>query len=150
MRRSGGPGLRGMGDRGFHDFDRILPASQRRAHVWSRLPANVKPRRIRKLPDGSSLASLDPRDPPRRKKGEHLRVRVIEYPLPPPGLAGYGATHRLVTPLLDEPACPALERACAYHERWEIERVIDEVDPPQRWAGRPLRRLKPVGVIQER
>jgi hypothetical protein len=39
--------------------------------------------------------------------------------------------------------------ACAYHERWEIEVIIDEVDTHQRLAGRPLRSLKPVGVIQE-
>jgi hypothetical protein len=35
------------------------------------------------------------------------------------------------------------------HERWEIELVIDEIDTRQRLAGRPLRSLKPVGVIQE-
>ena len=39
--------------------------------------------------------------------------------------------------------------ACAYHERWEIEIVIDETDTHQRLAGRPLRSQKPVGVIQE-
>ena len=46
---------------------------------------------------------------------------------------------------------PAASRAnaCAYHERWEIELVIDETDPHQRLADRPLRSLKPVGVIQE-
>jgi hypothetical protein len=39
--------------------------------------------------------------------------------------------------------------SCAYHERWEIEVVVDELDTHQRLAGRTLRSLKPVGVIQE-
>lgn len=36
-----------------------------------------------------------------------------------------------------------------YHERWEIELALDEMDTHQRLAKRPLRSLKPVGVIQE-
>ena len=43
----------------------------------------------------------------------------------------------------------AKEVAVAYHERWEIELVIDEVDTHQRLVGRPLRSLLPAGVIQE-
>jgi hypothetical protein len=34
----------------------------------------------------------------------------------------------LVTSLLDPATAPAIEIAYAYHERWEIELVIDEVD----------------------
>src|SRR6185437_8083242 len=44
---------------------------------------------------------------------------------------------------------PAHDLACAYHERWEIELVIDEVDTHQRLAARTLRSRTPVGVIQE-
>jgi hypothetical protein len=50
---------------------------------------------------------------------------------------------------LDPEECPALELVWAYHERWEIEVTIDEVDTHQRLLDRPLRSLKPVGVIQE-
>ncbi len=39
--------------------------------------------------------------------------------------------------------------ACTYHERWEIEVVIDEIDTHQRLVGRTLRSLTPVGVLQE-
>jgi hypothetical protein len=42
-----------MCDRGFHDFDLSVGARQRAAHVLSRLPSHVKPRRIRRLCDGS-------------------------------------------------------------------------------------------------
>jgi hypothetical protein len=138
-----------MWDRGFHDYDMIARAQQRGAQVLSRLPANVKPKRTRTLGDGSYLAYLRPSDYPRRKRGERLLVRIIEYTLTDPALPGYGETHRLVTTLLDPESCPALDLACAYHERWEIEIVIDEVDTHQRLAGRPLRSLKPVGIIQE-
>ena len=138
-----------MWDRGLHDYDMIASVRQRGAHVLSRLPSNVKPKRVRHLPDGSYLARLYPSDYQRRKRGEHLLVRIIEYTITDPALPGYGEVHRLVTTLLDHEVYPAVDLACAYHERWEIELVIDEVDTHQRLAGRPLRSLKPVGVIQE-
>ena len=42
-----------------------------------------------------------------------------------------------------------MELVCAYHERWEIEVAIDEIDTHQRLVRHPLRSQKPVGVIQE-
>jgi hypothetical protein len=147
--RSVGAGMLVMWDRGFHNYDMILGVLQRGGHVLSRLPSHVKPKRVRTLPDGSYLAYLHPSDNQRRKRGEHLLVRVIEYTLTDPALPGYGELHRLVTTLLDPKTYPALDLVCAYHERWEAEVVIDEVDTHQRLAGRPLRSLKPVGVIQE-
>jgi hypothetical protein len=149
MLRSIEPDMLVMWDRGFHDYDMIARTHQRGAQVLSRLPAHVKPKRVCTLADGSYLAYLRPSDRPRRKRGERLLVRVIEYTLTDPALPGYGEAHRLVTTLLDPEPCPALDLACAYHERWEIEIIIDEVDTHQRLAGRPLRSLKPVGIIQE-
>jgi hypothetical protein len=54
-----------------------------------------------------------------------------------------------MTSLLDYEQYPALELACAYHERWEVEITIDEVDTHQRLANHPLRSKKPVGILQE-
>ena len=142
-------GMLVMWDRGLHDFDMIVQARQQEAHILSRLPSHVKPRRVRTLPDGSYLAYLFPSEYQRRKQGERVLVRIIEYTLTDPALPGYGERHRLVTTLLDPETYPALDLACAYHERWESELVIDETDTHQRLAGRPLRSLKPVGVIQE-
>lgn len=147
--RSVEPGMLVMWDRGFHDYDMFQSVQQRDSQVLSRLPAHVKPKRVCTLSDGSYLAYLYPSDYQRRKRGEHLLVRVIEYTLTDPALPGYGELHRLVTTLLNPIAYPALDLVCAYHERWEIELLIDEVDTHQRLAGRPLRSLKPVGVIQE-
>jgi hypothetical protein len=138
-----------MWDRGFHDYDMFVQARQRGAHVLARLPGHVNPTLVRSLGDGSYLAYLQPSDYQRRKKGERLLVRVIEYTLTDPNLPGWGETHRLVTTLLDPEAYPILELICAYHQRWEIEITIDEIDSHQRLLPGPLRSRKPVGVIQE-
>jgi hypothetical protein len=57
--------------------------------------------------------------------------------------------HRVVTTLLNPRIVPALDVVTAYHERWEIEITIDEIDIHQRLVNHPLRSKKPVGVIQE-
>jgi hypothetical protein len=147
--RSVKPGMLLMWDRGFHDYDMFAQVQQRGAHVLSRLPAHVKPEVVQPLADGSYLAYLKPSDYQRRKAGEKLLVRVIEYTITDPTLPGYGEVHRLMTTLLNPECYPITDLICAYHERWEIEIAIDEIDTHQRLLPGPLRSLKPVGVIQE-
>jgi hypothetical protein len=142
-------GMLVMWDRGFHDFDMLVAVRRRQAHVLSRLPAGVNPQPLRALPDGSVLAYLLPSEAARRRRGERLLVRVITYTITDPALPGYGEAHRVITTLLNPRLVPAHDVACAYHERWEIEVVIDEIDTHQRLVGRTLRSLTPVGVIQE-
>jgi Insertion element 4 transposase N-terminal/Transposase DDE domain len=149
MLRSLDRGMLVMWDRGFHDFDMIVATRRRAAHVLSRLPSHVKPQRIRTLADGSYLAYLYPSDYGRRKRGERILVRVITYTISDPKLPGYGETYRVLTTVLNPRYAPAHDLACAYHERWEIEIVIDEIDTHQRLASRTLRSLTPVGVLQE-
>jgi len=149
MLRSLEEGMLIMWDRGFHSFDMLVKARNQGAQVLARLPSNVKPKRVRTLLDGSYLAYLYPSQYQRRKSGERLLVRIVEYSIIDPALPGYGECQRLITTLLEPETYPGLDLACAYHERWEIEVIIDEVDTHQRLAGRPLRSLKPVGVIQE-
>jgi Insertion element 4 transposase N-terminal/Transposase DDE domain len=138
-----------MWDRGFHDFDMVVASRRRGAHVLSRLPAGVQPVVLRTLADGSMLAYLLPSEDARRRRGERILVRVITYTITDPALPGYGEEHRVITTLLNPRLAPAYDLACAYHERWEIEIVIDEIDTHQRLVGRTLRSLRPVGVIQE-
>ncbi len=142
-------GMLVMWDRGFHDFDMVVAVRQRKAHVLSRLPAHVKPVPLRTLPDGSVLAYLLPCEDARRRRGARILVRVITYTITDPALPGYGEVHRVITTLLNPRLAPAHAVACGYHERWEIEIVIDEIDTHQRLVGRTLRSLTPVGVIQE-
>jgi hypothetical protein len=149
MLRSIETGMLVMWDRGFHEFDMIAAVQRHQAHVLGRLPAHVKPKVVCTLADGSYLAHLCPSDYRRRKQGERCLVRVIEYRLADPALGDTTATHRLVTTLLEPGDYPAIELVCAYHERWEIEIAIDEIDTHQRLSQRTLRSLKPVGVVQE-
>jgi Insertion element 4 transposase N-terminal/Transposase DDE domain len=147
--RSVTPEMLVMWDRGFHDYDMFVGVLQRGGQVLSRLPAHVKPKRVETLPDSSTLAYLYPSDPAQRKRGDHLVVRVVDYTLTDPALPGYGETHRIITTLLDPTVASALALVCAYHERWEIEILLDETDTHQRLAGRPLRSRTPLGVMQE-
>jgi len=147
--RSVEKGMVVMWDRGLHSFDMVQQTLQRQAHCLGRVPTTVNLPSVGTLSDGSYLAFLRPSDYARRKAGERLLVRVIEYTLDDPALPGYGERHRLITSLLDEKTAPALTLAQAYHQRWEIEVAIDEMDTHQRLASQPLRSKKPVGVIQE-
>jgi hypothetical protein len=142
-------GMLVMWDRGFHDFDMVDGVHRTGAHVLSRLPSHVKPIPVQSLPDGSYLASLSPSDYQRRKRGERCLVRILTYTLTDPALPGYGEHHRLLTTLLDPVLYSALDLVCAYHERWEVELVIDEIKSHQRLLDRPLRSLTPLGVLQE-
>jgi hypothetical protein len=137
-----------MWDRGFHDYDMLSGVRSRGAHVLARLPAHVKPEGVEVLPDGTWLAYIHPSDPKRRGK-ERLLVRVIEYTIDDPTRPGHAQHHRLITTLLDPVGYPALDLIVLYHERWEVEITLDEVKIHQRLLPRPLRSLKPVGVIQE-
>jgi hypothetical protein len=142
-------GMLVMWDRGFHSFDMALQTCRRQAHFLGRLPAHVKPKRVRTLPDGSYLAYIYPSDYQRKKRGEHLFVRVIEYTIDDPNRNGHAELHRLVTSLLDSELYPAHILAGEYHQRWEVEITIDEIDTHQRLPNLPLCSQKPVGVIQE-
>jgi hypothetical protein len=147
--RSVGPGMLLMWDMGFHSYDMVKSTLARGAHFLGRVPAHVILEPVERLVEGSYLAYLYPSPRARRKRKGGILLRVIEYTLDDPNRPGYKQLHRLITSLLDAERYPALELACTYHERWEIEIVIDEVDTHQRVHPGPLRSRKPVGVIQE-
>ena len=158
LRRSLAAGDLLLYDRGLHEFDVVVGAQARSAHVLGRLPATVKPvpdPRRKPLPDGSWLAWLQPGDRARQRAGEQVAVRIIDYTLDDPQRPGCGARYRLVTTLLDPETAPAQELAVLYHERWEIEGTADELEThqvghlPLEGPVPVLRSRKPVGVIQE-
>lgn len=137
-----------MWDRGFHDYAMLAGVRSRGAHVLARLPTHVKPELVEVLPDGTWLAYIQPSDPKRRAK-ERLLVRVIDYTINDPARPGHAQHHRLITTLLDPTRHPALDLIVLYHERWEVEITLDEIKVHQRLLPRPLRSLKPLGVLQE-
>ncbi|MGH2389549.1 MAG: IS4 family transposase [Chloroflexota bacterium] len=147
--RAVGAGLLLLWDCGFHSFAMAARTRAQQAHFLSRVPSHVKlvPQTV--LPDGSYWAWLLPSDRGERRAGTRLRVRVLVYTLTDPARPGYGKTHRLITSLLDPQAYPAHDLIVAYHERWEVELTIDEIDTHQRLVQHPLRSQHPVGVLQE-
>ncbi|MCP4595440.1 IS4 family transposase [Neptuniibacter sp.] len=150
MLRSVKAGMLVMWDCGFHSFDMAVQTYLlRQTHFLGRLPAHVKPKFVKALPDGSYLAYIYPSDYHRKKRGERLLVRIIKYTIDDPHRNGHGELHRLITSLLDPDLYPAHTLACEYHQRWEIEITIDEVNTHQRLPNIPLRSQKPIGVIQE-
>jgi Transposase DDE domain len=138
-----------MWDRGLHSFEMVQKTHAKGAQFLSRVPRHVQLKPLHPRSDGSYLAYIYPSDYQRRKRGEHLLVGVMIYTLTDPALPGYGQTHRLLTSRLDASRYPALELACAYHERWECENTVAEIDTHQRLVRHPLRSQKPVGVMQE-
>jgi hypothetical protein len=147
--RSVGAGMLLLWDSGFHSFAMAERTRAQQAHFLSRVPSHVKLVPHVVLPDGSCWAWLLPSDRAARRAGQRLRVRVLVYTLSDPARPGYGKTHRLITSLLDAQTYPAHDLIVAYHERWEVEVTIDEIDTHQRLVRHPLRSQHPRGVLQE-
>jgi hypothetical protein len=147
--RSVQQGMLLMYDAGLHSADLVSRAHNRGAHLLGRLPSGVHLPVHRTLADGSYLAQLSTGKDWQRQRTLRLLVRVIQYTIIDPNRPGYGERHRLLTTLLDPKEAPALELIDAYHERWESELVIDEIDTHQRLVQQPLRSQKPQGVLQE-
>jgi Transposase DDE domain/Insertion element 4 transposase N-terminal len=128
----------------------VQAVRDRGAHVLASLPSGMweKGKRIR-LTDGSELVQLKPNDRccyPLRKP---IWVRIISYRVTHERLGEVGKVYRLVTTLLNPRTAPAKELVVLYHERWEIELVIDEVKAHERAQRKVLRSRTAEGVRQE-
>ena len=74
-------------------------------------------------------------------------MRVIDYRLY--GVADAEPIYRLVTTILDPAEASATELAALYHERWEIETVLGEIETHLRGPKIVLRSKTPDLVRQE-
>lgn len=140
-------------DRGFFSYAHWTALDTRGVKLLVRLKGNLILKPIERLPDGSYLAKIYPSPYDRDKDRHGIVIRVIEYTLDDPERTGHGETHRLATNLFDHATFPALELACAYHERWEEELVFDEQkthqDPRRPTKPTLLRSQTSEGVEQE-
>ncbi|HET9870609.1 MAG TPA: IS4 family transposase [bacterium] len=134
-------------DCGLHSYPLIRAIRTKGAHVLSRLSAGVRPQIVKELHDGSVLARIFPSSGIQRRQ-RALLVRMITYTFDDPNRPGYGEVHRLLTTLLDPTLAPAKELIVAYHNRWEYELAVDEVETHLR-PRLPLRSKLPAGIIQE-
>src|SRR5258706_11017433 len=76
-------------------------------------------------------------------------VRVSEYQITDERLGEVGQVYRLATSWLNPRTAPAKELIVLYHERWEIEIVVDEIKTHLRVQQKVLRSHTPQGVRQE-
>ena len=113
------------------------------------LPSTVAVQRRRNLPDGSYLARLKPNARAVYPMQQPVWVRVIEYQITDERLGEPGRVYRLATTWLNPRTAPAKELIVLYHERWEIEIVVDEIKTHLRVQQKVLRSHTPEGVRQE-
>ena len=113
------------------------------------LPSTVGLQRVRNLPDGSYLARLTPQRRAVYPMQQPVWLRVIEYQITDARLGEPGRVYRLGTTWLNPRTAPAKELLVLYHERWEIELVVDELKTHLRVQQKVLRSHTPEGVRQE-
>ncbi len=122
----------------------------RRAHVLGALAAGAweQPNKQRRLADGSVLAWVAPAHPghARYRQLHGMWGRIISSRVTDERLGEPGQVYRLVTTLLNPRVAPARTLIALYHERWEIEWVIDEIKTHERAQRKVLRSKTPEGV----
>jgi len=117
--------------------------------VLGPLPQHHLSSYLRRRSSGSYLAVYLPTAQQQREGLSPLLVRVIEYQLTDERLGEPGRVYRLATTLLNPRSAPALALIDCYHERWEVEVVLDEIKTHQRLQQPVLRSRTPQGVHQE-
>jgi hypothetical protein len=148
-----GPDMLVMVDAGITSGGLLEHVREKHAHVLGALEAGAWEHldKQRRLSDGSVLAWVPPTG-----KGQAqyplqrgMWVRLISYRITDERLGEEGKVYRLVTTLLNPRVAPALELVALYHERWEVELVIDEIKTHERVQRKVLRSKTPDGVYQE-
>jgi hypothetical protein len=66
-----------------------------------------------------------------------------------PNRPGVGQRHRPITDLLNPEVLPAPEAPLAYHQRWEQELALDEINTHLSGREVPIRSKAPAGVVQQ-
>jgi hypothetical protein len=152
------PGMLVLADRGFYSRQFWDEAAATGAQLPWRVQSSLKLHMITELADGSYLSVLltdIERQRIRRHRARGLgtvpqgpTVRVIEY-----HIANHetdsGSPIRLITTILDPEIAAAGELAAAYHQRWEFESSLAEIETRQRGSYRVLRSQSPEMVRQE-
>lgn len=122
-----------------------------RGHVLGALQAGTWENlsKQRRLADGSVLAWVNPSSRVKYPMKKGMWVRIISYRLSDERLGEVGTVYRLATTVLNPRLAPADILLQLYHERWEVELVIDEIKTHERAQRKVLRSKTPNGVVQE-
>jgi hypothetical protein len=145
-----------LADRGFYSYEFWQQVRTRGAQLLWRVKTHIDLPVYGLLPDGSYLSALLPksmrsavkRGKSRRTDRYEIPVRVVDYTITNRG-GEDPETVRLVTSILDHDLAPAAELAALYHQRWEIELALDEIQTHQMGRPRVLRSRSPQMVCQE-
>ena len=148
-----GPDMLVLVDAGIISGGFVEHVRERRAHVLGALEAGAWEHldQQRRLADGSVLAWVPPTRKGQAQYPVHrgMWVRIISSRITDERLGEKDKVYRLVTTLLNPRVAPALTLIELYHERWEVELVIDEIKTHQRVQRKVLRSKTPQGVYQE-
>lgn len=145
-----------LADRGFYSYEMWTRAAATGADLVWRIKSTVELPVLEALPDGSFRSELLPKHMKtdfKRGKRRHIPdtaripIRVIEYSVTNRGEGT--ETFRLITTILDHEVAPAVELATLYHQRWEFELTLDEIETHQMPRSRVLRSKSPELVRQE-
>ena len=144
-----GPGMLVMADRQFLSWRLWRDAAATGAHLLWRASDSFALPVLERLSDGSYRSQLTP---PRKRDGQPIPVRVIEYTVSTAD--EHGVEHSelfcLVTTMLDPDAAPIEEIPALYHERWRGETMLDAVKTDLRGGQDVVARSQhPDGVRQE-
>jgi hypothetical protein len=149
-------------DRGFYSYQLYQAITERGAAVVFRASTTLVLPVLETYPDGSyrsvlldSATSSSVRKRAKRAGQDAHTVlaaagaacRVVEYMIP--NRSAETETFCLITSLLNWEDAPATELAALYHERWEFETLLDEIEIHQLGHGRVLRSKSPEMVKQE-
>ena len=156
------PNMLILTDRGFYSYKFYQAITEIGAAVVFRVTAKLVLPVLEVYPDGSyrsvlldSATSSSVRKRAKRA-GENAHTvltaagaacRVVEYMIPNRG--GETETFCLITSIINWEDAPAYELAALYHERWEFETLLDEIEIHQLGHGRVLRSKSPQLVKQE-
>lgn len=147
-----------LADRGFYSRTFWDEAAATGAQLLWRVQSVLKLYVVTELADGSYLSVLlsdIERQRIRRHRARGLdtvpqgpTVRVIEYDIANRDSQS-GSPIRLITTILDPELASATELAAVYHQRWEFETSLAEIETRQRGSYRVLRSHSPDLVRQE-
>ena len=138
-----------MFDRGLYSYDSFRAMADRNIPFLTPARRDIKLEPVRYLPDGSFIAHIKSWSNGGWNNDPVIPVRVISYTLDDAVRNPEKRNFRLITSLSDPALYDAMTLVETYHQRWEIELAIDEIDTHQRLPWVPFRSQKPIGVIQE-
>jgi len=142
-------------DRGFYSYDFFIQTAETNADLLFQITASLKLPVLQRLPDGSWLSAITgkgasaPTDLGQARwmaaTGQAVIVRAVEYEITDRD----SEVCRLITTITDWQAVLAPDLAACYHQRWEFEIALDEIETHQIAHSRVLRSKSPEMVRQE-